>query len=230
MVGIMRNTMMTLVAAALGLVLARVPAGALELAFRVTSGASETTYTEAVHRVPGGYRAVVKSPLEESTMEMDDAFQTLFWTFRVPADGTDLSAKRTAAAIAVSGRFKSRPFEKTFDTGGAPWYEYQELSLDAFGTGSAPGIMFATIDRATMKLVRFRAQKKGPAEIDFQGRKVSAVESVLLVEGIPELLLRSRLWQRQSDGRYLRLLVPPFGGVGASTLIELAGESGTLTE
>ena len=226
----MPKTMMTFAAAALGLVVARVPAGALDLTFQVTSGASKTTYAEAVHAVPGGYRAVVKSPLEESTMEMDDSFQTLSWTFRVPADGTDLSAKRTGTAIAVSGRFKGRPLEKTFDTGGAPWYEYQELSLDAFGAGPAQGILFATIDRAAMKLVRFRAQKKGPVEIDIQARKVSAVESVLLIEGIPEFLLRSRLWQRRSDGRYLRLLVPPFGGVGASTLIELAGESGTLTE
>ena len=226
----MRKTMVTLASAALGLVLARAPAHALELAFLVTSGASETTYLETVHATPGGYRAVVKSPLEESTMEMDDSFQTLSWTFRVPADRTDLSAKRTGNAIAVSGRFKGRPFEKTFDTGGAPWYEYQELSLDAFGAGRAQDILFATIDRAAMKLVRFRAQKKGPAEIDIQGRKVSAVESVLLIEGVPEFLLRSRLWQRRPDGRYLRLLVPPFGGAGASTFIELAGESGTLTE
>jgi hypothetical protein len=226
----MRSTVLTLSAAALGLVLARVPAGALELVFRVTSGASETTYTEAVHTVPGGYRAVVKSPLEESTMAMDDAFQTLSWTFRVPGEGTELSAKRTGGAISVSGRFKGRAFEKTFDTGGAPWYEYQELSLDAFGAGTAQGILFATIDRAAMKLVRFRARKTGPVEIDIQGSKVHAVESVLLIEGIPELLLRSRLGQREADGRYLRLLVPPFGGIGSSTLIELAGESGTLTE
>jgi hypothetical protein len=229
-VGVTRNAMMSLAAAALGLVLARVPAGALELAFRVTSGASETTYIEAVHAVPGGYRAVVKGPLEESSMEMDDAFQTMSWTFRVPADGTDLSATRTGTAIRVSGRFKGRRIEKTFDTGGAPWYEYQELSLDAFGANHAQQILFATIDRAAMKLVRFRAQKTGPVEIDIQGRTERAVESVLLVEGIPEFLLRSRLWQRRSDGRYLRLLVPPFGGMGAPTLIELAGESGTLTE
>jgi hypothetical protein len=226
----MRNTVMTIATAAIGLVLARVPAGALELAFRVTSGASETTYVEAVHTVPGGYHAVVKSQLEESTMEMDNAFQTVSWTFRVPSDGTDLAASLTGAAIRVSGRFKGRPYQKTFDTGGAPWYEYQELSLDAFGAGPAHDVLFATIDRAAMKLVRFRARKNGTAEIEMQGRKVSAVESVLLVEGIPEFLLRSRLWQRQADGRYLRLLVPPFGGMGASTLIELAGESGTLAE
>jgi hypothetical protein len=226
----MRNAVMSLAGAALGLVLARTPAGALDLAFRVTSGASETTYSETVHAVPGGYHAVVKSPLEESTMEMDASFQTVSWAFRVPADKTDLSAKRTGTAIAVSGRFKGQHFEKTFDTGGAPWYEYQELSLDAFGTGLVQGILFATIDRAAMKLVRFRAQKKGPVEIEIEGRKVSAVESVLLIEGIPEFLLRSRLWQRRSDGRYLRLLVPPLGGMGAMTLIELAGESGTLTE
>jgi hypothetical protein len=226
----MRRTLLTFTAAALGLVLANAPAGALELNFRVTSGASETTYKETVHAVPGGYRAVAKSPLEESTMEMDDPFQTLSWAFRVPADGTDLSAKLTGAVITVRGRFKGRPFEKTFATGGAPWYQYQELSLDAFGCGPAKGILFATIDRAAMKLVRFSAQKKGPAEIDLRGRSVRAVESALLIEGVPEFLLRSRLWQREADGRYLRLLVPPFGGIGASTLIELAGESGTLTE
>jgi hypothetical protein len=226
----MRNTVPILAAAALGVVLARVPAGALELAYRVASGGTETTYTEAVHAVPGGYHAVVKSPLEESTMDLDDAFQTISWTFRVPGEGTELSAKRTGGTISVSGRFKGRPFEKTFDTGGAPWYEYQELSLDAFGAGAAQGILFATIDRAAMKLARFRARKTGPAEIDIRGTKVHAVESVLLIEGIPEILLRSRLWQREVDGRYLRLLVPPFGGIGSATLIELAGESGTLTE
>jgi hypothetical protein len=226
----MRNMMITPAAAALGLVLACAPAGALELAFRVTSGASETTYTGTVYAVPGGCRAVVKSPLEESTMEMDNAFQTLSWAFRVPADGTELSAKLTGTVIAVRGRFKGRSFAKTFDTGSAPWYQYQELSLDALGSGPAKSILFATIDRAAMKLVGFRARKKGPAEIDLQGRTVRAVESVLLIEGVPEFLLRSQLWQRETDGRYLRLLVPPFGGIGASTLIELAGESGTLTE
>ena len=226
----MRSMVTALSAAAFGLVLAHDPAVALELDFRVTSGSSDTTYAETVHAVAGGYLASVKSPREASTMEMDEGFQTLSWAFRVPADGTDLVAKRTGTAVTVSGRFKGRPFQKTFDTGGAPWYEYQELSLDAFGAGPAQGILFATIDRAAMKLVRFRAQKKGLAEISIQGRTERAVESVLLVEGIPEFLLRARLWQRQSDGRYLRLFVPPFGGMGASTLIELAGESGTLTE
>jgi hypothetical protein len=225
----MREMMLTL-AAVLGLCLPVVSADALELSFRVTTGGTETTYTEAVHAVTGGYRAVVKSPLEESTMDLDEAFQTVAWSFHVPADGTDLAAQRAGSTIAVKGRFKGRAFEKSFDAGGAPWYEYQELSLDAFGAGPAQGIVFATIDRANMKMVRFRAVKKGTVQIDNSGRMVQAVESILLVEGVPEFLLRSRLWQRESDGRYLRLLVPPLGGIGASTLIELAGESGTLAE
>jgi hypothetical protein len=63
-----------------------------------------------------------------------------------------------------------------------------------------------------------------------QGEAVQAVEATLLIAGVPEFLLRSRLWLRQADGRYLRLIVPAFGGIGASTLIELAGETGSLKE
>jgi predicted nucleotidyltransferase len=63
--------------------------------------------------------------------------------------------------------------------------------------------------------VKFSARKKGQAHITFQGETVQAVEAVLPIEGIPEFLLRSRLWLRQTDGRYLRLFVPEFGGNNA---------------
>jgi hypothetical protein len=55
-----------------------------------------------------------------------------------------LAEQRTESTIAVKGRFNGRAFEKSFDTGGAPWYQYQELSFDAFGAGPVQGIVFAT--------------------------------------------------------------------------------------
>jgi len=222
--------MRILAAAVLGCACALVPAGALELTFRATTGATVTVFDETIQAVSGGFRAAVKSPLEQSTMEMDGGFQTLAWTYRVPGDQTEISARLTGRTIAVTGRFKGKPFETAFDTGGSPWYEYQELSLDRFATGPAQSIRFVTIDRSKMKLVAFNARKTGQAQITVKGETVKAVEAVLLIEGIPEFLLRSRLWLRQADGRYLRLLVPAFGGIGASTLIELVGESGALAE
>jgi hypothetical protein len=222
--------MRIIVVAVLGLACALVPAGALELTFRATTGTTVTDFTETIRAVPGGFRATVKSPLEQSSMEMDGSLQTLAWTFRVPADQTEITARLTGRSIAVSGRFKGKPLETTFDTGGSPWYEYQELALDTFATGPAQSIRFVTIDRLKMKLVRFRARKTGQAQIFLQGKIVQALEAVLFIEGIPELFLRSRLWLRQADGRYLRLIVPPFTGIGASTLIELAAETGSLTE
>jgi hypothetical protein len=202
------------------------PVEAIDLTFRATTGDAVTIYTDTVQAVQAGFHADVMSSLEHSTMDMDGNLQTLSWTFKMPSDRTEIEARLSGRTIALRGIFKGSTFAATFDTGGLPWYEYQELSLNDFGAGQEQSLRFVTVDRSSMKLVTFKVQKKGPSEILVQGVSVPAVEAVLLIEGIPEFLLRSRLWLRRTDGRYLRLSVPPLGGIGSSTLVELTGESG----
>jgi hypothetical protein len=216
--------------AVLAFFLARAPADGLDLTYQVTTGGTRITYEETIRASAGGFRAVVKSPLEESGIEMGSGLETLAWHFRVPGEGTDITARRAGAALVIGGRFKGQSFDRTFDVGTFPWYEYQELSLDRFAAAAADRIEFVTIDRTTMKLVRMRAQKKGTVEMSNQGRAVRAVEAELLIDGIPAFLLRSRFWLRESDGRYVKLSVPPMAGLGDPTLVELTGESGSVTE
>jgi hypothetical protein len=216
--------------AALAFFLAHAPADGIGLTYQVTTGSTRITYEETIGAAAGGFRAVVKSPLEESDIEMGSGLETLAWHFRVPGEGTDIRARRAGSALTIGGRFKGRPYDRTFDIGSLPWYEYQELSLDRFAAAPADRIEFVTIDRTNMKLVRMRTQKKGTVEMSNQGRAARAVEAELLIDGIPAFLLRSRLWLRESDGRYLKLSVPPMAGLGDPTLVELTGESGTVTE
>ena len=218
----------TIAAAAFAFLCTIVSAGALELTFRATTGGEATTYAETLKSVPGGFHATVTSASEQSTMEMDSALQTRSWVFRAPREKTEIEALLSGTTISIHGTVKGSPFAAAFDTDGLPWCEYQELSLEGFGSGTAPSMGFVTINRSTMKLVKLKVLRKGPVDILVQGMTVPAVEAVLLIEGVPEFLLRSRLWLRRSDGRYLRLVVPPLGGIGSSTLIELVGEDGSL--
>jgi len=52
----------------------------------------------------------------------------------------------------------------------------------------------------------------------------------LVLAHVPAGVLELAFWVTSGSSEATRLSVPPFGGIGASTLIELAGESGTLTE
>jgi hypothetical protein len=217
-------------AAAIGLCCALAQAGALDLQFRATTGTKATDFAESIQSTPSGYHASVTGNLEQSSLELDHALQTLAWAYRVPGEQTELSAGLAGRTIAVHGRFKGKPIDATYDTGGLPWFEYQEISLEKYGTGPSATMQFVTINRSDLKIVRFTVQKKGAGEIVLRGVAIPAMECVLLIDGVPELLLRSRLWLREGDGRYLRLVVPAFAGIGASTIIELVGESGTLDE
>jgi hypothetical protein len=206
-----------------------VSAPALQLTFDVVSGDARWVYSETITWTGGGYRAAVKGPTEEATMEMDEKRQTLAWDFSVPKEDTQVSARRVGETISVRGRFRSRPFTKDYAVGTLPWFEYQELALDDFGAADARSIAFATIDRSTMKLVRFRAEKRKEVDVQSLGRTVRAVETVILVDGVPEILFSSRAWLRRPDGRYLRLQVPAVGGT-KPTRVELTAESGSLAD
>ncbi len=60
--------------------------------------------------------------------------------------------------------------------------------------------------------------------VEVMGAPVAALKYDLTVSGVPALFFTSHFWLRESDGRFLRLDVPPIFNLPRSR-VDLTGES-----
>jgi hypothetical protein len=199
-------------------------AGALELTFTQKTGRETVVYRETLRPSGAGCEATVESPRESNSVVLDSSRATLSWRITVPSEGMDITARRQGDLLIVSGRCKGEPYEQTVKAGADPWYQFQELSLDGLAASDEKARFFWTIDRRTLKPVRFRAERRQEETITMLGRSVRAVRFDMTIAGVPAVLFRARFWLRASDGRYLRLEVPGFLGQDADSVVELTRE------
>jgi hypothetical protein len=199
--------------------------GALELAFTQTTGRETVVYRETLRPSGAGYEATVESTRESNSVVLDSSRATLSWRITVPSEGMDITSRRQGGVLIVAGRYKGEPYEQTVKAGGDPWCQFQELSLDGLAATDEKARFFWTIDRRTLKPVRFRAERKQEETITVLGRSVRSVRFDMTIAGVPAVLFRARFWLRISDGRYLRLEVPGFLGQEADSVVELTREA-----
>jgi hypothetical protein len=190
--------------------LAATPLAALETTLDWRVGKDTVVFSESVIARGSGFSAVIATNVgERDSLSMDGRRSTLEWRRSFENEGTDLVATRSGAKVRISGTYKGRPYDQTHDFGDLPWYQFQEISYEELFRTKAETSGFWTIDRRSLKPSLFKAQRGETVTIDVMGAPVRAIEYELTVSGVPAFLFTSRFWLRESDGRFLRLDVPP---------------------
>jgi hypothetical protein len=209
--------------AAIGI--AAVPLVALDTTLDWRVGRDTVIFKESVRPQGSGLSAEISTNIGEyDSLSMDGKRSTLEWRRKYEREGTDLVAVRNGPQVRVRGTFKGKPYDRTHDFGELPWYQFQEISYEELFKTGAESASFWTIDRSSLKSSLFTARKKAEVEIEVMGRRVAASEYHLTVSGVPAFLFTSHFWLRRSDGRFLRLDVPPILGLPRSR-VELTSES-----
>jgi len=186
------------------------PSAALETTLEWRAGKETVIYTETLRAENQGFVAVITTTAGEyDSLSLDGRLSTLEWRRRVAAEGTDLVALRQGSKVRIEGTHKGKPYSRTLDFGDLPWYQFQELSYEEIFRAGARESAFWTIDRETLAPSLFRARRGGSSVIEVMGGPVEAIGYDLTVGGVPAFLFTSRVWLRESDGRFLRLDVPP---------------------
>jgi hypothetical protein len=205
--------------------LASLSAAALETKLDWVVGDKTVIFSESIVPQSSGYTALITTNVgEEDGLTMDARRSTLRWSRKVESEGTDLVAQRSGRAVRITGSYKGKAYDKTHDFGDLPWYQFQEISYEELHRAKAATSSFWTIDRASLKPSLFKAQLSGPASIEIMGASVKAQKYDLNVSGVPAFLFTSHFWLRESDGRFLRLDVPPIFNLPRSR-VDLTSES-----
>jgi len=200
---------------------------ARDLVMTQVTGKDTVVYRQSLRPAAQGWEAIVESPLESNTVALDSARATVSWRASNPSLGMQIAAERRGESVVIAGTFKGRPYEKSFSLGGDPWYQFHELSLDGLPSSGSPSASFWTIDRRTLKPLRFRAERRGDENVAVLGQSIASIRYDMTIAGIPPMVFRARFWLRASDGRYLRLEVASFLGQDTASTVELTSDSGS---
>lgn len=216
---------MTRIVFALALSLAQVGAAwSQDLTLTQFVGPQTIVYDESVRTAGDLITAEIRSNLGEfDSLVMDKNRSTLEWRRRIPAKGTDILAVRSGTKVKISGALNGKAYDQTVDFGALPWYQFQEISYEYLFASGASSSSFWTLDRLSLKPSEFRAERKGEEAIEVMGKRTPAVRYTLNVQGVPRFLFTAQFWTRSSDGRFLRLDVPPVLG-SPRTTVELTSE------
>jgi hypothetical protein len=205
--------------------LASLPLSSLETTLDWKVGKDSVVFSESILAQGARYSAVITTSLgERDSLEMDQGRSTLEWRRSFEKEGTDLVALRSGPKVRVTGTYKGKPYDRTHDFGDLPWYQFQEISYEELFRAKAQASSFWTIDRASLKPSLFTAQRGETGSIEVLGASVRAIKYDLTVSGVPAFLFISHFWLRESDGRFLRLDVPPILSLPRSR-VDLTSES-----
>lgn len=207
------------------MLLALVDASALQTTLTWKVGKDTVIFNESIKVTEKGISAVIASSIGEyDTLVMDENRSTLEWRRKVAAENTDIEAVRTGSHVRIKGTYKGKPYDARINFDNLPWYQFQEISYEQFFAAKAASVSFWTIDRKTLKPSEFRAEKRESESITIMGNPVMAIKYDLTVKGVPSFLFKAHFWIRETDGRFLKLAVPPLFDLPRS-VVELSRES-----
>lgn len=196
----------------------------LETTLVWTAGEDTVIFYESVTETPSGYVAVLNTSVGEFDRQiMNKQRSVIEWERKDATEGTDILAKREGSKVTLKGIYKGKPYEKEHDFEDLPWYQLQEASYEELYRSGITKSNFMTIDRKTMRVTEFKAEKQEEESILIMGIQIPAIKYSLGIKGIPAFLFQAHFWLRKSDGRFLKLDAPAILGLPKSS-VELTSE------
>ena len=188
-------------------------------------GKDSITFKELVTASGKGFSATISSSVGEfDSLLLDANRSTLEWRRSVPGERTEIVATRNGGQLLVKGTYKGKPYDAKVDVGELPWYQFQEISYERFFESGESSASFWTMDRKTLKPSLFKAEKVERVSIPIMDNLVKSIKYDLTIGGVPSFLFKAHFWIRESDGRFLKLEVPPILNLPRS-VVELRHES-----
>lgn len=151
-------------------------------------------------------------------------YDTIEWRTVNAQEQTHLTARRHGDAIALSGRFKGEPIDRTLAIDDRPWYQATSLSLRDFIASADTERAFWTIRTDTLTVHRVKAIKKGIQRVEAGNRPKALLHIRLTLPGWRGPFWKSDYWFGLPDGVFYRF-EGPSGPPGApmTTVIRTAG-------
>lgn len=151
-------------------------------------------------------------------------YATQSWSYKRPAEGTDLLLERVENTIQIKGCLKGKNIQRTLRIDGSPWYQFVSVSLTNFLRSSQKNVYFWAIQPGDLKPYKMSAKKLGHESVDLNGENVITQHIKVSLTGILSVFWKVDYWFRDSDNAFIK-----FEGVNgppgsAKTLIELENQ------
>lgn len=121
----------------------------------------------------------------EETVTVDRNLSATQWSCVRPSDNTELRAEKQNGVIHMTGTFKGKPQDKSFQIGDGLWYQLMEMCFPAFLNAKLDEILFYPIgtgdNRGAMSLGEFAAKKIGTEDVTLDGKTYSCVKISLVL-------------------------------------------------
>ncbi len=151
------------------------------------------------------YHGEEKWSEEEFCLEKN--LSSVKWHYLRPSDDTDIRAFRENGSINMSGSFKGKAQDKSFQIGEGLWYQMMDMCFPAFIGSSLDEIVFYSIgtgdNRGAMSLGEFAAKRLGKEEITINGTRFSC-EKVSLVLTMFSWAWTGLFWYDEKTGQLVQ--------------------------
>lgn len=187
------------------------PASGLTLVYVEESSSDRVEHTFTFEENVDGYLIVVSSvkagsPVITQALETDKGFSVLSWRYQDREAGTDITGIRRKSHISLSGRYRRRALERSFEVDSKPWYQLFPHGLEQMVVSRQQETLFYAIGVegiGTMRIGTFRAQRGKVEKIEWKGRPEHAVHVHISLTGFASIFWSGVYWHRPGDGRNL---------------------------
>ncbi len=153
---------------------------------------------------PGELVTVISSEEAADYVNICDASGSTF-EWRMKKDRTDITARREADWIRLTGMVNGQRLDKKLQIDDAPWYQPLSFSLRAFTLSGKTEVEFWTIRPDKLTPVKLRAEKDGVDTVPVgDGPETAQRVRVCVSSGIMSYLWSCCYWFRLEDGVFLK--------------------------
>ena len=139
----------------------------------------------------------------EESFQVESNLSACKWHCVRTSDNTNLTAESKDGKIILSGSFKGKQQNKTFNLSDGLWYQMMDMNMSAFVKSELNEILFYSIgtgnNRGAMSLGEFQAQKIGTETVTIDGKDYSCVKVSFILTMFP-MAWKGLYWYEQETG------------------------------
>ena len=121
----------------------------------------------------------------EEEFTVDRSLSAIKWVYNRPSDNTEINAVKENGVIKMTGSFKGKPQDKSFQIGDGLWYQMMDMCFPAFADSKLDEILFYPIgtgnNRGAMSLGEFAAKKIGTEKVSIDDKTYSCIKISLVL-------------------------------------------------
>ena len=141
---------------------------------------------------------------ETEQFVMDENFETVKLSLRVPENHTDYEAIQKDNKIILKGIWRGQNLDKTIELDDRPFYFALQYNLQKFAISDEKELKFWTIRRDTMTKYLMEAERQGEDRITVNNEQIDVIAVRFSATGIGAKFYKGTCYYRKSDGLLVR--------------------------